>query len=440
LIFVVVLVLDPLTTLVLLFTGPLLVLLLALIGSSVKDSAQRRFQELSWMSAYFLDMLQGLAALKLFGRSREKIETIRAISTRYGSTTLEVLRTAFQTALVLEWGSTIATALVAVEIGLRLISGDIVFDRALAVLILTPEFFLPLRQLALKYHAGAAGRAAAERVFTILDTAPAPVGGTQPAQGRGYDHPRRAPVTRSDIRFERVSFAYDNGQRPALRDFSLHIPHGQKIALVGATGAGKTTVANLLLRFIEPNGGSITIAGIPLSEIDPATWRSQVAWVPQRPHLFYGTFADNLRLAKPQATQAEVVAAAKAAHAHEFIQHLARGYDTPIGEQGARLSGGQQQRLAIARAFLKDAPLLILDEATSHLDAESEALIQDALDRLLRGRTALIIAHRLKLVYTADQVVVVQAGRAVQAGTHRSLLEQGGAYQQLVASYEGSGR
>jgi ATP-binding cassette, subfamily C, bacterial CydD len=423
-----VLILDPLSTLVLLFTGPVLVLLLALIGSSVKDITQRRFRELSWMSAYFLDILQGLATLKLFGRSREKIETIRQISARYGSTTLEVLRTAFQTALVLEWGSTIATALVAVEIGLRLMSGNITFERALAVLVITPEFFLPLRQLAIRYHAGTAGKAAADRIFAILD---------QPVTDRRPTTTRSVVPARSDIRFDRVSFAYDNGQRPALQDFSLHIPHGQTMALVGATGAGKTTVANLLLRFSEQDSGSIRVGGVPLSEIDPAAWRSQVAWVPQQPHLFYGTIAENIRLAKPNATHEEVVAAATAAHAHEFIAKLPQGYDTPIGEQGARLSGGQRQRLAIARVFLKDAPFLILDEATSHLDAESEALICDALDRLRRGRTVLIIAHRLTLAYTADQVVVMQQGRAVEAGTHRSLLEQGGAYRQLVASYEG---
>jgi ATP-binding cassette subfamily C protein CydD len=244
---------------------------------------------------------------------------------------------------------------------------------------------------------------------------------------------------RADLRFDQVSFAYDNGQRPALQDFSLHIPHGQKIALVGATGAGKTTVANLLLRFIEPHEGLITIDGTPLNDIDPAAWRSQVAWVPQRPHLFYGTIADNIRLARPTATQAEIASAASAAHAHEFIEKLPQGYATPIGEQGARLSGGQQQRLAIARAFLKDAPFLILDEATSHLDAESEVLIREALDRLLRGRTVLIIAHRLKLVYTADQVIVMQRGRAIEAGRHDVLLAQNGVYRQLVASDEGAG-
>ena len=384
---IVIFLLDPLTTLILLFTGPILVLLLALIGSRAKGITEQRFLELSWMSAFFLDMLQGLATLKMFGRSREQIENIREISQKFGNTTMEVLRTAFQTSLVLEWGGTIATALVAVEVSLRLMGGTLPFNRALAVLVITPEFFLPLRQLAIKYHAGTAGKAAAERIFAILDTTPK----MPRAQTRRWVVPARL-----DICFDNVSFAYADGQRPALQGFSLPIPHGQTIALVGATGAGKTTAAHLLLRFIEPDRGSITIDGAALETIDPSVWRSRVAWVPQIPHLFYGTIADNIRLARSDASRADIIAAAQAAHAHDFITQLPLGYDTPIGERGARLSGGQQQRLAIARAFLKDAPFLILDEATSHLDSASEAAIQDALARLMRGRTVLIIAPSLE--------------------------------------------
>ncbi len=420
--------LDPPTTLILIFTGPILLLLLAFIGSRAKEITEQRFRELSWMSAFFLDMLQGLSTLKMFGRSREQIENIRDISEHYGTTTMEVLRTAFQTSLVLEWGGTVATALVAVEISLRLMSGLLPFNRALAVLIITPEFFLPLRQLAIKYHAGTSGKAAADRIFAILDT---------PLTPRRAQTIRSTVPTRLDIRFDNVDFAYDDGRRPALHGFSLHIPQGRTIALVGATGAGKTTAAQLLLRFVEPDRGFITVDGVPLSAINPAAWRTCVAWVPQQPHLFHGTIADNLRLAQAEASEAELIAAAQAAHLHDFIAQLPQGYDTPIGERGTRLSGGQQQRLAIARAFLKDTPLLILDEATSHLDAASEAAIGDALERLMHRRTVLIIAHRLKLVYSADQVAVLDRGRVVEAGDPHALLAHGGPYQQLVASYEG---
>jgi ATP-binding cassette subfamily C protein CydD len=424
LVFVAILILDPWTLPILLFTGPILLILLALIGGRTRELTARRFNEMSWMSAHFLDVLQGLPTLKMFGRSQEQAATVETISRHYGNSTMDVLRTAFQTSLVLEWGATAATALVAIQVSVRLMAGLLPFEIALAVLLLTPEFFLPLRQLALKYHAGTAGKAAAERIYAILD---------QPVPDlTGFRKPVRSLPTTFDLRFEDVYVAYDGGERPALNGFSLTITPGQTVALVGPTGAGKTTVANLLLRFVEPTQGSIRVGDLLLNEIDPAVWRAQVAWVPQHPHLFQGTIAENLRLARPEATLAELVEAAQAAQAHDFIEQLPHGYDTAVGEQGIRLSGGQRQRLAIARAFLKDAPLLILDEATSHLDAENEALIQEALARLMQKRTVLIIAHRLKLANQADVVVRLESGRVVQKETPHSLAGKNGTYQQLV--------
>ncbi|MCB0206054.1 MAG: thiol reductant ABC exporter subunit CydD [Anaerolineae bacterium] len=441
-VFLLVLILDPLTTLVLLFAGPMLILMLAYIGGRAKAITERRFLELSWMSAFFLDVLQGIATLKMFGRSREQADNIEEISQHYGKTTMEVLATAFQTSLVMEWAATAATALVALEVSYRLMAGSLPFSQALAVLLLTPEFFMPLRQMALRYHAGTAGKAAAERVFEILDSDPGQ------SDGKGQIQPATpAPVAvpvlpaRYDIHFDRVSYTYpsteEEKRRPALRDFSLTLPAGQTVALVGPSGAGKTTVSSLLLRFIDTQEGAITAGGVSLGSIDRAVWRRQVAWVPQMPHLFYGSVLDNIRLAQPGASMAEIITAAEAAHAHEFISALPQGYDTPLGERGERLSGGQAQRIAIARAFLKDAPVLLLDEATAHLDARSEALVQESLAQLMRGRTVLIIAHRLKLVYAADQIVVMDAGRAVEEGDHQTLLRRGGLYGQLVTSYQG---
>ena len=433
-VFIVVLILDPWTTLVYIVAGPMLLLLLALIGGQTKAIQQRRFQEMSWMSAYFLDMLQGLPTLKLFGRSREQADNIKEISSQYGKTTMEVLRTAFQTSLVLEWSATAATAMVALEVSFRLVNGSLPFDIALAVLLLTPEFFLPLRSYALRYHAGAQAKAVAKRLSAILDTAEPTVGHLSRIADT-ITHPFEGPL--ADIRFEDVSFAYQDGQRPVLSNISLTIPHGRTVALVGPTGAGKSTISSLLLRFIEPSGGVITVGGTPLSGYALDIWRRQVAWIPQHPHLFYGSVAENILLARPAASKEKMLAASYAANAHEFIHSLPDGYDTQLGEKGIRLSGGQRQRIAIARAFLKDAPLLIMDEATSHLDTECEGLIAAALATLMQGRTTLIIAHRLALVYKADQIVVIDNGRVAQSGSHNDLLSQEGPYRHLYASYTG---
>jgi ATP-binding cassette subfamily C protein CydD len=429
LVVLIVAVVDPLSAVVLVVTGPVLVLLLALIGGRAKQLTERRFLELRWMSAFFADMLRGIPTLKMFGRSTEQVENVAAIGRTYGDTTMEVLRTAFQTALVLEWGGAVATALVAVEVSLRLMAGQMPFEPALAVLILAPEFFLPLRQLAIRFHVGAAGDAAATRMLAILD---APAAGDD-APTAGDDATAPAPVSPPAIRLEGVHVAYEHGRRPALRGLDLEVPAGRTIALVGETGAGKSTVASLLLRFLESDAGAVTVDGVPLASIGVDAWRRSIAWVPQAPYLFAGTVAENVRLARPGATDAEVEAAARDAGAHGFVRALPLGYATPLGEDGARLSGGEQQRIALARAFLRDAPFVILDEVTSHLDPVSEGAIVRAVARLARRRTVLVISHRLRLAATADTVVVLAGGRAVEAGPPAQLLARDGPYRRLVA-------
>ncbi len=392
---------DPWTVTILLVTGPVLLLLLSLIGRRVRDQTRRRERELGWMSAHFLDVLRGLTTLKLFGRSAEQADTITAIGRRYGAATMDVLRTAFQTTLVLEWGATAATALVAIEASVRLMAGELAFGRALAILLLAPEFFAPIRRLSAEYHAGRAGAAAASRIYEILDEPgriAAPVAGS------------RLP-SRLDARFEDVRVAFEGGTRVALDGCTFEIPQGSVVALVGPTGAGKTTVANVLLRFVEPDAGRVVVGGLPLTDIDPASWRTRVAHVPQHPYLFQGSVADNLRLARPEASDADVIAAATAANAHGFVSAMPQGYDTPVGEGGDRLSGGERQRLAIARAFLRDAPILILDEPTANLDEESEEVVLDALRALSRWRTVLLISHQAEPVLLADRVVSLASGR-----------------------------
>ena len=425
--------LDWVSGLVMLLTAPLIPVFMILIGSLAESVTQRQWTSLSRMSAHFLDVLQGLAALKLFGRSREQFRIIAQISDQFRGATMGVLRVTFLSALVLEMVATISTAVVAVQIGLRLLYGGLSFQQGFFVLLLAPEFYLPLRLLGARFHAGMQGVAAAQRIFEVLET---------PAISQSNQPPSRSAPSppRLDIRFAGVHYAYDGGQRPALNGLSFDLQQGESLALVGPSGAGKSTVAYLLLRFIEPDQGIIRVGGQPLQALPPAAWREQVAWVPQNPHLFHGTVAENIRLARPGASLEQVERAARQASASEFIEALPKGYHTVIGERGARLSGGEAQRIALARAFLKDAPLLILDEATANLDPEIETLVQEAMARLLPGRTALIIAHRLSTVYRANRIAVLDRGRLVEEGSHAELMQRGGLYCRLVGAYAAGGQ
>jgi ATP-binding cassette subfamily C protein CydD len=271
------------------------------------------------------------------------------------------------------------------------------------------------------------GKTSADRIFEIL-SAPAP---TSNASGVA-DRPS-GPLS---IGFGDVGYGYPGSEQPALSGLDLTLPAGTCTALVGRSGAGKSTLVNLLVRFLDPDSGQITANGIPIEELSVEDWRENVALVPQRPYLFYGSVLENLRLARPSATRKEIERAAELAGASEFVDRLPRGYDTEIGERGVRLSGGEAQRLAIARAFLKDAPVLVMDESTSGLDPESERLIGDALVRLMRNRTVLVIAHRLNTVYRADRIAVLQDGRVAETGTHGELIERGGPYARLVGTHK----
>ncbi len=429
--------LDLLSGVVLLLTAPVIPFFMVLIGSLASAQSRRQWTQLSRMSAHFLDVLQGLATLKLFGRSREQSRTIAQSSAQFRDATMSVLRIAFLSALALEMLATISTAIIAVEIGLRLLAGRLAFDEAFFILILAPEYYLPLRLLGTHFHAGVSGATAAQRIFAVLESEPSvPVESPAPAgallRAAGSPAPLAAPVPA--IRFENVFYAYDGGQRPALNGVSLAIEPGQRVALVGPSGAGKSTAIQLVLRFIEPTAGRITVGDHDLRHLPPDAWRERIAWVPQRPYLFAASVADNIRLGWPDAPLDAVMRAAQQAHADTFIDALPGGYDTPLGERGLRLSGGQAQRIALARAFLRDAPLLILDEATANLDPETESLLQAALRALMAGRTALIIAHSLSTVQDADRIVVFDGGRVAESGTHAALAARRGLYAQLIAA------
>ena len=413
-------VLDPWTTLILLFTGPMLVLLLVVIGGRTRTLTRRRFDELGWLSSFYLDMIRGLGTLKAFGRSREGAERIEGVSRRFGDTTMEVLRTAFQTSLVMEWAATAATALAAVEISFRMIEGGLPFGTGLAVLVLIPEFFVPFRRLAVEYHAGQSGRAADERIGELLALpAGTPAAGASSAAASPAGAPAApnaatattvTPGRPPRIELRHVTYRYPGQGRPALEGVDLTIDSGETVALVGPSGAGKTTVSRLLLRFVDPDAGALVVDGVDASTIDPRAWRRRIAWVPQDPTVIAGTVADNIALGDPDATRSAVRRAAEIARATEFVEALPDGFDTVLGERGLRLSGGQRQRLAVARAALRDAPVVVLDEFTAHLDDRTEAELLDAMGDLLRDRTALVIAHRRRTAALADRVVRLTDG------------------------------
>jgi ATP-binding cassette subfamily C protein CydD len=427
-IFLVIIPLDFVSALILLITAPLIPFFMRLIGNAAEGLTQRQFKRLGALSAHFLDVLQGLTTAKLLNASQALAASVRHASEEYAQATFAVLRVAFLSAFVLELLATISVALVAVGIGLRVLYFQMNFQPALFILILAPEFYIPLRMLGQRYHAAASGAAAAQRLAEILD-APLPI--TQSLH-------RPIPQFPNRIVFQHIAFSYTDA-RAALRDISFEIRAGKTVALFGPSGAGKTTIVNLLLRFDEPTRGEILLDDAPLRAFDADAWRAHIAYVPQAPHLFHDTIANNLRLARPNASDADLQRAARAAKLHDWIMTLPQDYETVIGEEGARLSGGQAQRLALARAFLKDAPLLILDEPTSSVDPELEAQLREATERLMRGRTTLLIAHRLATLYRADEIVVIENGRVVERGKHDALLARDGTYRQLALAGAGDG-
>lgn len=420
---------DPLSGLVFLLTAPLVPFFMILIGRSGEALTSRQFETLQRLSAHFYDVLQGLTTLKALNQSRSQAGVIGEVSERYRDVTMQVLRITFLSALALELLTTISTAIIAVEIGFRLLYRSMEFLPAFFILVLAPDFYLPLRLLGLRFHAGMSGVSAVKRIFEILDIPP----GAVQSSNIEFSNIEPSKVASSNIEFSNVSFTYPTRTQPALQNVTFLIPSGKTTALVGASGAGKTTIANLLMRFIEPQSGKITVGDMPLNSIPPEAWRAQIGWVPQTPYLFSDTIEANLRLAKPNATESDLLRACERAGLLDFIRSLPDGLNTRIGERGARLSGGQAQRLALARAFLKDAPFLLLDEPTSSLDPALEAELQASVRELMHGRTVLVIAHRLATIYQADQIIVLQAGRVVEMGRHEELRCQSGVYAQLIS-------
>ncbi|MEV6800694.1 thiol reductant ABC exporter subunit CydD [Micromonospora rifamycinica] len=432
---------DWSSALIVVLTLPLIPVFGALLGWQAQAATERQWRRLSMLGGHFLDMIAGLPTLRAFGRARAQTEVVRRMADGHRAATMKTLRIAFLSALVLELVATLSVALVAVPVGIRLLDGGITLATALLVLLLTPEAYLPLRTAGSRFHASMEGLTALDEALTVsavptgptvagsgaagpaavsaVPTGPTAVGSgavgpaatasTGPAPA---GTPARKASAAGEIRFRDVTVAYE--RTTALRDVTLTVRPGERIAVVGPSGAGKSTLLGLLLGFVTPTAGRITVDGVDLADVDPDDWRRQIAWIPQRAHLFAATLADNIRLGAPDTPDATLARAVADAALDGVVSALPDGLETLLGERGHGLSSGQRQRVALARAFLRDAPLVLLDEPTARLDTASEAIVLDATRRLVAGRTALLVAHRPALLADAERVLHVAAGRVTE--------------------------
>jgi thiol reductant ABC exporter CydD subunit len=389
-------VLDPAAGGLLVLGGVLTTVFLWLAGARAAAASRAQWAALGRLGALLVDAMRVLPTLVAYGRGRSSVRWLGEVSEVHRASTMKVLRTAFLSGFVLEFGATLCTALVAVTVGVRVFQGDLAFGTALLVLLLTPEFFAPLRALGADHHAALEGRPAAERLFALLDR-PGPTRGTAPV-APGVPHLRLSGVT------------LRHGDRVVLDGVDLDLPPLSRTALVGPSGAGKSSLARLLLGLAEPDAGDVLVDGVPLRSLDPDAWRARVAYVPERPVLLAGTVAENVRLGRPDAGPAEVEQALRRAQLLDVVAGLPQGLDTPLGEDGARLSGGERLRLALARAFVKDAAVIVLDEPTSQLDDDGEAAVLAALDDLTAGRTVVTITHRSAPLDLHERVVRIDGG------------------------------
>lgn len=415
---------------IMLVTAPLIPVFMIIIGSMTEKKSREQLDSMLRFSGHFLDVLQGLPVLKVFGQSKRQRQEIVQMSNHFRDTTMAVLKIAFLSALMLEILATISTAMIAVEVGLRLVYDRLTFHTAFFVLLLAPELYMPLKNLGTGFHAGRNSAAAAEAIWETLD---------KQERKTSWGNQELEIVDPPAIKINDLSFYYKD-DRPVVSNIHLDIKSGEKVALVGKSGAGKTTLLKVLLGLLPPNEGRITVNNIPLTNIKEDSWLANIAYVSQEPYLFAGTISENILMAKPEATKEEMIQAAKMAGVDRFVDQLPSGYETTIGEAGQGLSGGEKQRVAVARAFLKKASIVLLDEPTAGLDLETEHYLKQAIAILCQSATVITVAHRLQTIIDADQIILLSSGEIVASGTHHELIDSSDHYRSIVSVYRGESK
>ncbi len=422
--------LDRLTGLVLLLTAPLIPIFMVLIGRHAKAVTSQQWLTLKRMSSFFLDSIRGVKTLLLFNQGEKQVKRLETVSTAYHDVTMKVLRVAFLSAFALEFISTLSTAVVAVEIGLRLLYGRLGFEEAFFILLIAPEFYLPLRNLGLRFHAGMNGVAAANSIFSFLALPENQPNQAQPLKNFSWD-------SYQAIRFNTLSAAYRTPTQPALNAVNFEVPLGKKTAIIGPSGAGKSTVFQILLRFMQPVEGFVSLDNLAIEAIDLEAWRTTIGWIPQKPYLYNGTLLENLKIGNPYVTSHQIQAVLKQTSLSDFVNHLPYRLETKLSDLGTGVSAGQRQRLAIARLLLRDCQLLLFDELSTSLDSVGEEQVLESFDHFLPGRTWVSIAHRLHTILSSDHIILLNEGLVSAVGNHHSLLAESELYARFLNAYFG---